>query len=379
MTQMLSRRNMLTTMGSACALSVAMPLLACASQPVNGNILRAATSYRTFGKLEGRDVRAGRLAWPGGISLEVIEYGAIVQSLQVPHRGTMLNVVLGFETLQEYIADTTYQGGVVGRVANRIANGTFQLDGKTIHVTANRKGNCLHGGNRGFNKRLWQFTKPLSKDYPALSLIYQSADQEEGFPGRVDVRITYMLTSPTTLVTAFEARTSAPTPVNLSTHLYFNLSGDIKTPILDHELMIAASAITPVRERLIPTGEILPVAGTPFDFNKPKTIAAALSQSHPQLDVASGLDHNWVLDKGAKPSLSLYSPESGLRMLVTTDQPGIQVYDGHNLKPPFIPKGALAIEPQNFPDAVNHPNFPNSILRPGEVYRATSSYLFEDA
>lgn len=373
-----SRRTILAGLGGALGATAFSAAGWSKTFQKNGLMRDPYGAAKLFGHLpDGRAVHSVKLAWPGGMSLEVLDYGAIIKRMLVPAHDRLLNVVLGFETLDAYVADTTYQGGVVGRVANRIADATFTLDGMTYHVSANRKGNCLHGGDVGFNKRLWKFVSPRRTDVPAVTLAYHSTDLEEGFPGALDVTVTYALTGPASLTTLFEAQAHAPTPVNLSTHLYFNLSGDWNRSILDHELMLAADAITPVRDRLIPTGEIMPVAGTPFDFGTPKKISSALAGDHEQLVIAKGIDHNFVLREKATPALMLHSPESGLRLSMTTNQPGVQIYSGHNLKPPFIPHGALAIEPQNFPDAVNHPNFPNSILRPGATYRAEASYQFD--
>jgi aldose 1-epimerase len=328
-----------------------------------------------FGTLaDGRPVRAARLAWPGGIEAELIEYGATLRSLTVPARRGRVETVLGFATLAEYEADRMYVGVAVGRCANRIDNARFQIDGRTFHVTANEGPNCLHGGARGFSRRLWRLEE--ASDRVAV-LAYDSPDGEEGFPGAVAARVRFALDGPDALTIAWQAETDRPTPVNLTHHLYFNLSGDRRRPVLDHALGVASDAITPVGPDLIPTGEIMPVVGTPFDLRAPRRIGEALAEPNPQLALGSGgFDHNWRLDPGGGPALTLRSPATGVEMAVTTDQPGVQIYTGQGLDAPFARHGGIAIEPQAWPDAVNRPSFPDVVLRPGATYRRSATYRF---
>jgi aldose 1-epimerase len=335
------------------------------------------TGPALFGVLDdGRPVRRVRLGRPGGVELEVLEYGAIVRSLRAPARHGPVETVLGFADLAAYVADASYQGCVVGRCANRIGGARFTIDGERFAVTANEGANCLHGGAPGWNKRLWRF-EAAGEDGRIASLAYASPDGEEGFPGAVAACVTFELLEPDALRITWAARTDRPTPVNLSHHFYFNLSGDPRHPVLDHELTVAAQAITPVRPDLIPTGELMPVAGTPFDLRRGRVIGEALAERHPQLVPAGGFDHNWALDAGATPALSLRSPTTGLVLHVTTDQPGVQIYSGQGLGAPFVAHGALVVEPQGFPDAVNQPGFPQVVLRPGKVYRRSATYRFE--
>lgn len=321
-----------------------------------------------FGILpDGSDVRIARIE-RGDLALEVIEYGAAVRSLRVGQ----VEAVLGFATLAEYQADPGYQGVIVGRVANRIDRACFEIDGQHFHVSANEGRNCLHGGKRGFDKRLWRFAE-ISDD--RLVLAYASCDEEQGFPGSLDAEVSFFLTEDGLRV-AWEAETDLPTPVNLTHHLYFNLGGDPARDVLDHRLSIRADRITPVRDDLIPTGEFAPVEGTPFDLRAGRTLGEVVRAAHPQLAIAGGFDHNWVFSTGEGPAVTLQSPRTGLTLEIETDHPGVQVYSGQGLKPPFVAFGGVAIEPQNFPDAVNQPGFPDPVLRPGERYRRHVLYRF---
>jgi aldose 1-epimerase len=308
-----------------------------------------------------------------GLVVEILSLGATVHRICAPTRSGPVEAVAGYPALEGYAADRGFLGAIVGRCANRIGDARFTLDGETFKVSANEGSNCLHGGVLGFNKRLWAIETP-DPAKPCAVLTYVSADGEEGFPGEVRVRAHYELTADDTLRIAYDAETDRATPVNLSQHIYFNLSGG--GDILDHSLQIAASAITPVRGDLIPTGELMPVAGTPFDLRHGRVIGEAMAEPHPQLTIPSGYDMNWALDRGNGPALTLTSPKTQLSLEIETDQVGMQVYAGQTMPAPFVRCAALALEPQGFPDAVNHPNFPSVILRPGEVYRHCSVYRF---
>jgi aldose 1-epimerase len=226
----------------------------------------------------------------------------------------------------------------------------------------------------GFDKRLWRFEATSDTDERAAALTYISPDGEEGFPGELSARVNFTLIAADTLAIDYWATTDAPTPVNLTHHLYFNLSGDHRSPVLDHTLAIASGAITPVRPDLIPTGELMPVEGTSFDLRAPRPMGEALAEAHPQLTLARGFDHNWALEAGAEPAVRLRCPRTGVSLAMTTDQPGLQVYSGQGLGPPFAPFSGLALEPQGFPNAVNTPSFPTVVLRPGEIYRRRCLY-----
>jgi aldose 1-epimerase len=325
-----------------------------------------------FGSLpDGQAVEAVRLTRPGGLIVEVLSLGATVHRLCAPTPRGPIETVAGYAAVEGYAADKGYLGAIVGRCANRIGASRFILDGETFNVSANEGANCLHGGVSGFNKRLWAIETP-GPDQPRAVLTYVSADGEEGFPGEVRVRAHYELTADDTLRIDYEAETDRATPVNLSQHIYFNLTGG--GDILDHTLRIAASAITPVRGDLIPTGEFMPVAGTPFDLRGARVIGEAMAEPHPQLTIPRGFDMNWALDAGPGAALTLTSPKTQLSLEIETDQVGMQVYAGQSMPAPFVRCAALALEPQGFPDAVNHPNFPSVILRPGETYRHRSVY-----
>lgn len=327
-----------------------------------------AGSPTQFGTLQdGRPVHAVSLV-SDDLQVEVLEYGAVVRSLRVGG----IETVLGFASLEDYVADRAYQGRVVGRVANRIDQARFEVDGRRYQVAANEGANVLHGGPVGFGRRLWTLE---GWDERSATLSYRSPEGEEGFPGTLDARIKFRLAGASGLEITWLAQVSQPCPVNLTHHLYFNLSGDASTSALDHDLQIAADAVTPVRPDLIPTGELLAVDGTPFDLRTPRRLGEALAERHPQLEIGGGFDHNWVLKGPAR----LACPRTGLALTLATDQPGLQVYSGQGLTAPFAAHGGIALEPQGFPDAVNRPGFPDVVLRPGQTYRRRALYRFERA
>ncbi len=273
-------------------------------------------------------------------------------SLLVPDRnGRQANVVLGFDTPDEYRDNPRYIGAIVGRCANRIANARFTLDGKTYQLAANIGCDHLHGGREGFDKRVWRAACGVS----GIELRYTSPDGEEGYPGNLDVRVTYTLTDRNELAVEYFATTDQPTPVNLTQHSYFNLAGAGGGDVLDHIVQIDADAITALNERLIPTGAITPVAGTPFDFRTPTAIGARRGGAY---------DQNFVLTGGAR----VVEPRSGRTLDVRTTEPGVQLYTGY-------PRG-LCLETQHFPDAPNRPEFPSAILRPGSEYRSRTVFTF---
>jgi aldose 1-epimerase len=342
-----------------------------------------------FGKLpDGRQVYRYTLTNRSGVTAQIIDYGATVTLLRVPDRnGEMSDIVLGYDTLQQYIDGTAYFGAIVGRYGNRIGKGQFQLDGKQYQLTVNDGQNHLHGGKTGFNKVLWDASVLSDSGEPSLQLQYTSPDGEEGYPGTVTLKVVYTLTADNGLRIDYEGTTDQPTILNPTHHSYFNLSGSFENTILNHLLTIEADSFTPVDEGLIPTGEIASVADTPMDFRTPTAIGAHIDDPDPQLIYGKGYDHNWVLRDftgKVRKAAELYEPESGRVMTVFTDQPGLQFYSGNFLDGTAIGKNGIAyqyrtglcLEAQAFPDTPNKPNFPPATLRPGEVYRQTTIYQF---
>ncbi len=296
----------------------------------------------------------------GRLMLEIDPHGAAIRSLKVGGIETLLQP----QGQGEALADAQYLNRLVGRVANRIDHGRVPVDGVDHFVSTNEGPNTLHGGQVGWSMRDWA----LEATPAGARLAYTSTDGEMGFPGEVSAVADIAFVADDAFEIRYGAVTDRPTPVALTHHLYFNLSGRSGATILDHMLTLAADAVTPCGEGLIPTGEILSVDGTPFDFRAPRALGSALTQTHPQLTLAGGIDHNFVLDPRARPTLRLHSPDSGVTLEIGTDQPGVQLYTGQKMPPPWITHQALVIEPQDFPDAVNHPAFPPTIVRPGETY-----------
>jgi aldose 1-epimerase len=343
----------------------------------------ATIEKSAWGKMpDGTPVELFTLKSSKGMEVKISNYGGIVTSMTAPDRsGKFEDVVLGYDKLDGYLKATPYFGCLVGRYANRIAKGQFTLDGKIYALATNNYPNTLHGGLKGFDKVVWNVVRArVTSEGPALELSYLSKDGEEGFPGNLNVTATYTLTEKNELRTDFKATTDKPTVVNLTQHSYFNLRG--KGDVLGHEVYINADKFTPVDANLIPTGELRPVAGTPFDFTKPTSIGARIVQADEQLKFGNGYDHNWVLNK-TPGELSLAArvvePETGRVLEILTTEPGMQFYTGNFLDGTITGKGGwtykfregFAMEPQHFPDSPNQPNFPSTVLRPGQVYKNT--------
>jgi len=325
-----------------------------------------------------------------GMTVRVTNYGAIVTSIIVPDRnGKQADVALGYDRVEDYInaVDKPYFGAVVGRYGNRIAKGEFTLDGETYSLLKNNGENHLHGGAIGFDKVVWTVDEYVEGQ--ALTLSYLAKDKEEGYPGNLQLKITYTLADDNSLVVDYHATTDKATPVNVTQHTYFNLKGEGQGTILDHQLMLNAKKFTPVDESLIPTGEMPTVAGTPFDFTTPKAIGRDIGQQNEQLVFGLGYDHNWILDTdGKEGELSLaaqvHEPSSGRVMEIYTTEPGIQFYCGNFLDgrlrgksgKPYVHRGGFCLETQHFPDSPNQPNFPSTILKPGETYDSKTVFKF---
>ncbi len=341
-------------------------------------VCAAAVQDSVFGHAAGEVVRIYTLKNSHGIEARIMTYGASIVSLKTPDRnGHLQNIVLGFSTLDPYLAGVPYYGATVGRYANRIARARFALDGKTYALNANDGPNSLHGGARGFDKRIWRAT--VDTAHNSIALTYMSADGEEGFPGQLTARVTYRLHEDDSLSIEYAATTTAPTPLNLANHSYFNLSGEPSRTILEHTLSINADKFTPVDATLIPTGELRPVAGTPFDFRAEAVIGSRIDADDAQLQLGHGYDHNWVLNAKRGEALRfaarLSDPASGRVLEVFTTQPGLQFYSGNFMDGKPAGRGSvynhrtgLCLETQHFPDAPNQAAFPNTILRPGETY-----------
>ena len=329
-----------------------------------------------FGTLEdGRRVDAITLGAADGMQVEVLTYGAILRRITYPVRGQRRDSILHFASLEQYVRDPAYVGPMVGRFGNRIAGGRFTLDGREWRVTANEGPNHLHGGALGFGKRLWNID--AARD-ASLVLTYRSPAGEEGYPASMDVSASYTVTADT-LTILLSAGSDAPTPVNLTYHPYFNLAADKANSATAHWLRIPAAHYLPVREGLVPTGEVAPVSGSAFDFRTTRVLAPPALGSDGQLALAGGYDHCWVLSKDADCSCELSSPDRDLTMAMRGSGPGLQFYNGQYLHRTYPELGSgLILEPQGFPNAPNEPRFPPSILRPGELYRAELEYRFRE-
>lgn len=323
-----------------------------------------------------------------GFEVCITNYGGIVTAIKTPDRyGDWGDIVLGYDTLEEYIRHSPYFGCIVGRFANRIARGRFTLDGVKYILAQNDGENHLHGGLKGFDKAVWKVETSMNADGPSLTLTHRSPDGEEGYPGNLDVTVTYSLTGANELCIDYEAVTDRATVLNLTNHSYFNLAGAEAGNILGHELTINADTFTPIDGTLIPTGELSPVAGTPLDFTRPRIIGDRIDNDNDQLKFGLGYDHNWVLmpsEKSLKFAARVFEPGSGRVMEVFTTEPGMQFYSGNFLDGTFIGKmgkvynkrDGFCLETQHFPDSSNKPQFPSTVLRPGERYTQTTVFRF---
>ena len=322
-----------------------------------------------------------------GLEMAVTNYGGRVVSLLVPDKnGKMEDVVLGYDSLDGYLkADEEFFGASIGRYGNRIAKGTFKLDSVEYKLAINNTPNSLHGGVKGFCKKVWGVKQTGENE---LELVLVSLDMDEGYPGELKVTMNYKLTDKNEFEITYKAETSKPTVLNLTNHSYFNLHGAGNGDVMDHLLQLNADKFTPVDSTLIPTGSIVPVAGTPFDFTKPVAIGARIKDQNEQLRFGLGYDHNFVInktdEKGITLAASVYEPQSGRYMEVFTNEPGVQFYCGNFLKginlgkqgKPYKFRTALCLETQHFPDSPNHPDFPTVVLRPGQIYNSVCIYKF---
>ncbi len=364
----------------------AAALVGCAGVP-DAPVQKGQINQRPFGQTkDGTPVTLFTLRNNKGAEAGILNYGGLVIFLKVPDRnGHFDDVVLGYDNLADYIKDSPYFGAMIGRYGNRIAKGKFTLDGKEYSLAINNGPNALHGGIKGFDKVVWEPKVLATLDGPSLELRYTSKDGEEGYPGTLTVKATYTLTEDNALKLEFTATTDKDTVLNLTQHSYFNLAG--KGDILNHQVTIPADKFTPVDSTLIPTGELKPVDGTPFDFRTPTAIGARIGQDDEQLKFGGGYDHNWVVNK-PMGQLGLmgrvYEPTTGRVLEVFSTEPGLQFYTGNFLDGKLTGKGGWAyqfrngfcMEAQHYPDSPNQPNFPSVVLKPGEVYRNTIIFKF---
>jgi aldose 1-epimerase len=343
-----------------------------------------------MGQHKGKATALYTLKNKHGLVAQITNFGSKIVSIYVPDReGNIADVVLGYETIDDYIKGNPYFGAICGRCANRIADGKFIIDGQIYQLPINNGPNSLHGGPEGFSNQIFDVRGVVkTKEGEAVEMVYHSIDGEMGYPGTLTLKVTYTLTNSNELRLDFEATTDKTTHVNICSHSYFNLAGEGNGDILNHVLRINADKFIPVNDVLIPTGELRAVAGTPMDFIKPTIIGKHINDNFNQLDYGKGYDHCWVLNKKKTGELSLaavYSdPKSGRVMEVHTTQPGVQLYTGNWLDGSDKGKGgkaygersALCLETQNFPDSPNKPHFPSTLLKPGEIYKHSCIYKF---
>ena len=342
-----------------------------------------------FGELEdGKDIELFDIKHEDGSEIKITNYGATIVSLKVPDKiGYIEDVVLGFDNLENYRDIRNFYGAIVGRYGNRIAKGTFALNGVKYQLPINEGNNSLHGGENGFDRVVWEAEEIDDDKTPGIKMTYLSKDGEEGYPGNLEVTVTYTFTKGHELRIDYKVVSDKLTVKNITNHSYFNLSGNVKNNILDHELHLKAEKFLPVKEGLIPIGEYRYVKGTPMDFTKSYKIGDRINSDDMQLKIAKGYDHTWILEK-EKNTLdfagSVYEPNSGRFMEIFTTEPGVQFYSGNFLDgshlghngTPYKHRDAFCLQTQHFPDSPNHPEFPNTVIGPGEVYKSSTIYRF---
>jgi aldose 1-epimerase len=369
------------------SLLLLLAIAGCSQTPIikEGSVTRAE-----FGKTpEGETVDLYTLTNSEGMEVRAITFGGVITSIQVPDRnGKFDDVALGFDSLEGYLKNPPYFGSIIGRYGNRIARGRFTLDGKTYSLAVNNPPNHLHGGNKGFDKVVWKAESFKNPDSVGIVFTHASPDGDEGYPGTLSLRVTYTLNNENEIAFDYEATTDKATPVNLTQHTYFNLAGNGSRDILDHVLTIPASRFTPVDQTLIPTGELASVEGTPFDFRVPTAIGARIAANDTQIGYGNGYDHNFVIDRTGDElvlAARVEEPSTGRVLEVSTTEPGMQLYTGNFLDGSLTGKSGhvyqrrmgFALETQHFPDSPNQPEFPSTILKPGETYRSKTVYAFK--
>jgi aldose 1-epimerase len=361
------------------------------SAAADGPTVAPSVARASYGRTpEGAAVDVYTLTNANGLEVRAITYGAYIVSLRTPDRqGKLDDVVLGFDSLAGYLGSGSHMGSVVGRYGNRIANARFTLDGRTYALAANDGANHLHGGVKGFDRHVWSAEEVRRGDDVGVAFTFVSPDGDEGYPGRLKTTVTYTLTPKNELVVDYVATTDKATLVNLTQHSYFNLAGQQTGDILDHELTLHADRYTPVAAGLIPTGAIAPLDGTPLDFRQPTRIGARIDQEHEQLKLGRGYDHNYVVTRagpGLVPAARVVEPKSGRVMEVLTTEPGIQLYTGNWLGTEtgkggrvYPKRSGFCLETQHYPDSPNRPEFPSTVVRPGETYSSKTVFAFSVA
>lgn len=364
-----------------------MTAAACSTSPKSGSDTGSDAANTAFtDTVDGKPVALYTLENKNGMKASFTNYGGRITSLLVPDKnGKMIDVVVGFGSIEDYLKSTeAYFGATIGRYGNRVAKGKFTLEGKEYDLPKNNGPNTLHGGEKGFESVVWDVEQP---DSTTLVLTYLSKDGEQGFPGNLTVKVTYSLTADNELRMEYEAETDQKTVVNLTNHAFFNLNGEGSGTILNHLVQINADKYTPVDSTLIPLGALEPVAGTPFDFRQPQTIGARIEQDNMQLKNGKGYDHNFVLNKAAGEighAATVIGDQSGVKMDIYTEEPGLQFYSGNFMQSKNTFKGgakddfrtAFCMETQHFPDSPNQPSYPSTVLNPGDKYHTVSIYKF---
>ncbi len=366
---------------SVATIAAALQLISCNQSGKNSEMVKK----ENFGTYQGKEVFLFTLTNKSGNIVRITNFGGKINWIEVPDRkGKKENITFGFNDFESTLKGDMSFGSLIGRYANRIANGIFTLDGQEYHLPVNNGPNTLHGGPAGWHSVLWDSEILKDSRYPAIRLRYRSPDMESGFPGNAEAEVIYTWTDNNEIVMDYKCTTDKKTVVNLTNHAYFNLHGAGNGDILDHELTIKASAFTPVDSVMIPTGEIRSVAGTPFDFTAPHKIGERIGDNYDQLILGNGYDHNFVLDNKDDVDVVLYEPVSGRVLEVITDQPGMQFYCGNFLNGSQIGHGGkaykhrtgLCLESGHYPDSPNHPEFPSTVLNPGEIFRSQTVYRF---
>jgi aldose 1-epimerase len=338
-------------------------------------------SQRLFGHLrDQRPVHSIVLGHDSGFAVEVLEYGATLRAIHVPgSQGELLNTILSYDTLTAYESDQVYLGALVGRCANRIANGVAMVNQARYQLSRHQGPHHLHGGKCGFSRQLWRTVEQLDGEHPGVVLEHCSADGDEGYPGSVLVRVTFTIAAPLSLHIAIRAIADCVTPLNCTLHPYFNLNGGLEPLIDNHELFISADSFLENSRDGIPTGRLIPVADTPFDFRHPQNVGAGLTKQHLQLRLRGGYDHYFILD-GKSPAATLFSPTSGIELQLRTNQRGFQFHSGSQLRTGtggvFADRAGLCLEPHGYPNAVNEPGFPGILIQPQQEYSHLTEMQF---